>query len=93
MRFIYKKTVIASSVSALALAGCLGGGDSDTVETLPPANQFEATIRYTSYGVPHITATDFKGAAYAYGYAFAKDNICVYAEELVDLRRALKVFW
>ncbi|WP_395402811.1 penicillin acylase family protein [Pseudoduganella sp. UC29_106] len=46
---------------------------------------YSATIRYTSYGVPHIKANDFKGAGYGYGYAFAQENICLYAEELVTL--------
>ena len=46
---------------------------------------YSATIRYTSYGVPHIKAHDFKGAGYGYGYAFAQENICLFAEELVTL--------
>ncbi len=64
---------------SLALAGCLGSDDEDP-------KIYSATVRYTSYGVPHVKADNFKGAGYGYGYAFAKDNVCTFAEELVTLR-------
>lgn len=63
------------------LSAC--GGDDDSS---PPSHAYHATLRYTAYGAPHIEAVDFKGAGYAYGYAFAKDNVCLYSEELVTLR-------
>jgi acyl-homoserine-lactone acylase len=71
----------------LLLAGCPGdGGDSPPpTPPAPAAKAFSASIRTTSYGVPHILADNFKGAGYGYGYAFAKENICLYAEELVTL--------
>src|SRR3546814_5711981 len=40
----------------------------------------------TSYGVPHITASDYTGLGYGQGYAEATDNLCVIAEYLVTLR-------
>lgn len=77
MRF--STCIISVGISALILVGSLSGcSGSDKPK-------FEATLRYTSYGVPHIQANDFKGAAYAYGYAFAKDNVCLWAEELVTM--------
>jgi acyl-homoserine-lactone acylase len=51
-----------------------------------PAPEYSATIRTTSYGVPHVVADNFKGAGFGYGYAFAQQNVCLYAEELVTLR-------
>jgi acyl-homoserine-lactone acylase len=39
-----------------------------------------ADIRYTEYGVPHITADDFTGLGYGFGFAAATDNICQLAE-------------
>jgi acyl-homoserine-lactone acylase len=44
-----------------------------------------ATIRRTSFGIPHITASDFAGVGYGYGYAFASDNICVIADQYVTV--------
>lgn len=41
---------------------------------------FEATIRVTSHGIPHIKADDFGGVGFGFGHAFAKDNICEAAE-------------
>ncbi|MGW0191013.1 penicillin acylase family protein [Streptomyces sp. NPDC003362] len=38
------------------------------------------TIRYTEYGIPHITASDWEGLGTGYGYAAAKDNICTLAD-------------
>ncbi|MFA1550534.1 penicillin acylase family protein [Actinomadura chokoriensis] len=44
-----------------------------------------ATIRYTEYGIPHITAPDYAGLGYGTGYAAAKDNICLLAQGVVTL--------
>ena len=53
--------------------------------------QYDVDIRWTSYGIPHIKADDYASAAYGYGYAFARDNICLMAEEFnkVNGERAL----
>ena len=82
-----KLTLLAT---ALLLVSCSGGDDSPAPTPAPtpapPAQEFAATIRTTSYGVPHIVADNFKGAGFGYGYAFAQQNFCLYAEELVTLR-------
>ncbi|TDC70421.1 acylase [Actinomadura sp. GC306] len=44
-----------------------------------------ATIRYTEYGIPHITAKDYAGLGYGTGYAAAKDNVCLIAQGVVTL--------
>ncbi|MEU9609336.1 penicillin acylase family protein [Streptomyces sp. NPDC048057] len=36
-------------------------------------------IRYTELGVPHIKADTYHGLGYGYGYAAARDNVCVLA--------------
>jgi acyl-homoserine-lactone acylase len=48
--------------------------------TAGPRHGLAADIRYTEYGIPHITAEDFAGLGYGYGFAAATDNICVLAE-------------
>jgi acyl-homoserine-lactone acylase len=45
-----------------------------------PGHGLAADIRYTEYGVPHITARDFSGLGYGYGYAAATDNVCLLAK-------------
>ena len=39
--------------------------------------RYQAEIRRTAYGVPHIKANDWGGLGYGYGYAYAQDNFCV----------------
>lgn len=63
---------LMAAMAAAFLTGCL-------------PTDYAATIRTTSYGVPHIVADSFTGAGYGYGYAFAQDNFCLFAEELVTL--------
>ena len=62
---------------ALSLIACTG--NSTSVEKT-------VTIRWTSYGVPHITAANWRGLGYGQGYAFAKENICTLADQIVKVR-------
>ena len=76
-RFATPLKLSAVAVAAI-LAACSSSDD--------PVPEYSATIRTTSYGVPHIVADNFKSAGFGYGYVFAQQNICLYAEELVTLR-------
>jgi acyl-homoserine-lactone acylase len=49
-------------------------------------DRYAATIRRTQYGIPHVSAGDYGDLGYGYGYAFAQDNLCVLADEVVTLR-------
>ena len=62
---------VAAIAAAVVLASCSGGGDSSPTYPPLPLSEFAAAIRTTSYAVPHITAENFKGAGFGYGYAFA----------------------
>ncbi|SDS56970.1 acyl-homoserine-lactone acylase [Halopseudomonas xinjiangensis] len=77
---------ILTVTASLALSGCLSG-DSDNDDapapTPPTQNTYSAEIQRTQFGIPHITAQDYKGLGYGVGYAFAEDNICSFAEEIV----------
>ncbi|NMH58503.1 acylase [Alteromonas ponticola] len=42
-----------------------------------------ADIRWTTYGVPHVKADNLESMAYGVGYAFAKDNLCILADQIV----------
>ena len=44
---------------------------------------YTATIRRTSYGVPHIKADSFGDLGFGTGFAQAEDNVCVIAESIV----------
>ncbi|MDO6565959.1 acylase [Alteromonas sp. 1_MG-2023] len=42
-----------------------------------------ADITWTTYGVPHVKADNLESMAYGVGYAFAKDNLCVLADQII----------
>ncbi len=44
---------------------------------------YQVQVQRTSYGIPHIQATDWGSLGYGYGYAFAQDNVCVLAREVL----------
>ena len=64
---------------ALALAAFL-------VIAAPAHAAYNVTIKYTKYGVPHISGKNYGDLGFGYGYAFAKDNICTMAEQYVTVR-------
>lgn len=78
--------------SSFLITGCSDGssssGSGSTVnEQLFPADgKFEATIRRTTNGVPHIKADNLASAAFGHGYAQAQDNVCLLAEAFIKAR-------
>ncbi|HYI36141.1 MAG TPA: penicillin acylase family protein [Thermoleophilaceae bacterium] len=49
------------------------------------ASDLGAVVRRTKYGVPHVTAKNIEGAAYGQAYAFAEDNLCTLADDIVTV--------
>lgn len=52
------------------------------VTTFAP-DSVSAEIRRTDFGVPYITSDSLEGIAYGTAYAFAEDNICILADQIV----------
>lgn len=75
LRFIWLKILLLLIVAALS-GGC----------AVEPADRRMADIRWTAYGVPHIQADDELGLGYGIGYAYARDNACLLAQEVVTVR-------
>lgn len=67
------------AASAVLLAGCAGGSS-------PAAGGRNVSIERTAYGIPHITAPDLESLAYGVAYAYAQDNVCMTANQLVTAR-------
>jgi len=89
-----QKFVRSSLVALVVIAGCSGGGDSDTtepygtttmVEQAQEENRYEATIRRTSDGVPHIIADDTMGLFFGQGYASGQDHACSLADQMTKI--------
>lgn len=49
------------------------------------AAEASAQIRRTGFGVPHIVARDERGLGYGIGYAYAQDNLCLLASEVLTV--------
>lgn len=56
----------------------------ETVSQSKP--RYEAEIRRTSHGIPHITARDYGSLGFGEGYAFAQDHLCSLADQVVKAR-------
>ncbi|WP_411269975.1 acylase [Alteromonas sp. CYL-A6] len=60
-----------------------------TPEPAPPITAFDpdgtldAEITWTTYGVPHVKADNLESMSYGVGYAFAKDNLCILADQII----------
>jgi len=52
----------------------------------PSDGVHRATIRRTSYGIPHIVAGDYESLGFGNGYATAQTSPCVLADTLVTAR-------
>ncbi|MNO28067.1 Acyl-homoserine lactone acylase PvdQ precursor [compost metagenome] len=57
------------------------------------AGDASADIRRTTFGVPHILAADERGLGYGIGYAYAQDNLCLLANEIVTVNGERSMFF
>lgn len=71
-------TALATALATSVLAGC--------ASTPVPSSERSVTIERTTYGIPHITAQNLESLAYGVAYAYAQDNVCMTADNLVTAR-------
>jgi acyl-homoserine-lactone acylase len=69
-----------AGLSLIALAGALMASGAAGA-----ASPRAVEVRYTAYGVAHVTASDFEGVGYGYGWAFARDNLCLAVDHAITL--------
>jgi len=74
-------TAVAVGVAVTLLAGAL-----PHAQQARSLDAYEAKIRWTSYGIPHITASDAGSLGFGEGYAFAQDHLCSLADQVVRAR-------
>lgn len=85
------KLAIAFSLSALMLAcapdgGVSGNGASESIsETVD--------VRWTEYGIPHITAQTWEGLGFGFAHSVAQNGVCVLAKELVTVNGELAKYF
>ncbi|TFY91278.1 acylase [Pseudomonas nabeulensis] len=76
--------IISNGLSRACVAGVLLGL-SLAASAREQVAQASAEIRRTSFGVPHIRANDERGLGFGIGYAYAQDNLCLLANEVVTV--------
>ena len=76
--------IISRQLTGLTLAGVFFGL-SCSAHAFSPATDVSADIRRTAFGVPHIRAQDERGLGFGIGYAYAQDNLCLLANEIVTV--------
>lgn len=62
-----------------------GGSGADATE-VGSGDRYEATVRRTTDGVPHITGDTLPDAAFGQGYASGEDHTCDLADQVIKVR-------
>lgn len=62
----------------MIVSGCFSGPGEEDLD-------FDVSIRWTEFGVPHIQAEDWGSLGYGYGFVAARDYLCMIAEEYVTV--------
>jgi len=88
-----KPSIKLSAIAiAVALSGCSDNDDEQTQVVSAERAPYSAQIRYTSYGVPHITADNYGSLGYGAAFAQMKDNMCTLSEQIMKFK-GLKSFY
>ncbi len=89
-------------LTCLMLAGCTAEdtGKTDEIQSPPTsatsgqaAPAYDVEIRWTSYGIPHVKASDWASLGYGFAYATATDGICVIAKDVLMVNGELSRFF
>jgi acyl-homoserine-lactone acylase len=85
-----RRGVAGGAAFAVAVATfALGGGASGSVEhrgAVGRGDAYEATIRRTEGGVPHITGDSLADVAFGQGWASGEDRACDLADQVLKVR-------
>jgi acyl-homoserine-lactone acylase len=68
--------------AVLALGTAMMGRADAGIATAPVT----AEVARTAHGVVHVRADDFRGLGYGIAYAYAEDNLCMFADSLLTVR-------
>ena len=82
----HRRCVLACFIAilcAFALLGC-GRGEHGDAPSAPPS--LSADLVRTSNGVAHVRAANFRSLGYGLAYAYAQDNVCMFADSLLTVR-------
>jgi len=84
--------ILLASAIALGLGACSSDDDDDA----PPAqtaSRIQVEVARTTHGVPHVRAENFRSLGYGLAYAYAQDNVCMFADSVVTVRGERSMFF
>lgn len=89
-----RSALIAVVVLALLLVACSGddgdgaqgGAPSGTTAVPATHDEYVATIRRTSHGIPHVVADDHGSLGFGQGWALAEDHACTLFDQVTKVR-------
>lgn len=83
-----KKVVQAARVAIAALAVLLAGCELKSIPAgeSGPGQGVQVEVARTTHGIAHIRAADFRGLGYGLAYAYAQDNVCMFADTILTVR-------
>ena len=82
-RSIVAVLLVLVTGGALGAASTFAAGRDRAAASASLAN--EVTVTRDGAGIPHIVARSFTALGYGEGYAFAQDNLCTFANDIVTL--------
>ena len=84
-----------AALLALSLAACHSSDDDKAAAAAPPstAARIQVDLARTTHGVPHVRANDFRSLGYGLAYAYAQDNVCMFADALLSVRGERSAFF
>ncbi len=77
-----QSTALLLAVITTGLVACSKPASND----IATKERYNATVRWTAHGVPHIKADDWGSLGYGFAYAVATDAVCTLAREFVNVR-------
>ena len=80
----------------LALGACSSSHDDEPAVLPPPpatAARINVDVARTAHGVPHVRADDFRSLGYGLAYAYAQDNVCMFADAVLTVRGERSLFF
>ena len=83
--------VLLLMVSPLVLSACPTPVEEPPPQTITdprelPVGPYDASVRWTEWGIPHVLADDWGSAGFAIGRAHAVDHGCTVFEQIVKVR-------
>lgn len=77
-------TLLAAALAVPALA--VAGPDGSARPAASAASPYQATVKITEHGIPHVTAADWASLGYGSGWATAASSICNLADTVLTAR-------